>query len=213
MFTGIVEGTGTVSTATKRQDVLSVRIEVGRLFGGLPVGGSIALNGCCLTAVASDADAFSVDLTEETLRRTAFDRRLRPGMRVNLERPMKADGRFDGHVVQGHVDGVGVVRDMTWLGESAEITIEAPAELQGYLVEKGSVTVDGISLTAYGLEGDRFKVALIPYTLEVTNLRDARSGDLVNLEADVIAKYMERLLVTRGLVRPASAGGIVDGGR
>jgi len=122
-----------------------------------------------------------------------------PGALVNLERPMKADGRFDGHVVQGHVDGIGVVREMKRLGESSEITIEPPAGLARYLVEKGSVSVDGISLTVWGIRDGAFSVALIPYTLQVTNLRDAKAGTLVNLEADVIAKYVERLLAARGL--------------
>jgi riboflavin synthase len=199
MFTGIVEGTGTVRTAERRGDVLVVTVDVGGLFGGLPLGGSIAVNGCCLTATGSDAAGFTVELTEETLRRTRFDQRLRPGARINLERPMKADGRFDGHVVQGHVDGIGRVLEMRSLGESAEIRVEVPEELERYLVEKGSISVEGISLTAYGVEGPAFSVALIPYTLEITNLRDARPGDLVNLEVDVIAKYVERLLAARGL--------------
>jgi riboflavin synthase len=199
MFTGIVEGVGTVQTAERRGDVLVVRVDVGGLFEGLPLGGSIAVNGCCLTAVDSDARGFSVELTGETLRRTRFDERLRPGAKINLERPMRADGRFDGHVVQGHVDGIGRVIEMRSLGESAEIRIEVPAELERYLVEKGSVAVDGISLTAYDVRDRAFSVALIPYTLEVTNLRDARPGDLVSLEADVIAKYVERLLAARGL--------------
>ena len=112
---------------------------------------------------------------------------------------MKADGRFDGHVVQGHVDGIGTVREMRSLGESAEIRIEVPPELDRYLVEKGSIAVDGISLTVYDIRDAAFSVALIPYTLEMTNLRDARPGTLVNLEADVIAKYVERLLAARGL--------------
>jgi riboflavin synthase len=198
MFTGIVEGTGTVVAASRRDDILSVRIDVGGLFEGLPLGGSVAINGCCLTAVRSDARGFDVDLTEETLRRTRFDERLVPGVAVNLERPMRADGRFDGHVVQGHVDGVGRVRELSSLGESAEIRIEPPAELERYLVEKGSVAVDGISLTVWGIADGAFSVALIPYTLQVTNLRDAKSGSLVNLEADVIAKYVERLLAARG---------------
>ena len=181
-----------------RDDIPSVRIDVGGLFEGLPLGGSVAINGCCLTAVRSDAQGFDVDLTEETLRRTRFDERLVPGAPVNLERPMKADGRFDGHVVQGHVDGVGRVLELRSLGESAEIRIQAPPELARYLVEKGSVSVDGISLTVYGIVDGAFSVALIPYTLQVTNLRDARPGSLVNLEADVIAKYVERLLAARG---------------
>ncbi len=198
MFTGIVEGTGTVASAERQGDVLVVRIAVGTLFGGLPVGGSIAVNGCCVTAVESDAGGFACELTVETLRRTAFDRRLKPGVRVNLERPLKADGRFDGHVVQGHVDGIGRVRELRPLGASAELTIEPPPELERYLVEKGSVAVDGISLTVWGIRDGAFTVALIPYTLEQTNLREMPEGGLVNLEADVIAKYVERLLAARG---------------
>jgi riboflavin synthase len=197
VFTGIVEGTGTVRAATRRGDVMAVRVEVGGLFAGLPLGGSVAVNGCCLTAVRADAQGFDVELTEETLRRTRFDERLRPGARVNLERPMRADGRFDGHIVQGHVDGIGRVRELRRLGESAELEVEPPAELERYLVEKGSVAVDGISLTLWGIAAGTFKVALIPYTLEVTNLGDVGPGSPVNLEADVIAKYVERLLSAR----------------
>ena len=197
MFTGIVEGTGTVRSAERRGDVLVARIEVDGLFGGLPLGGSIAVNGCCLTAVVSDAQGFACELTEETLRRTAFDTRLRPGVLVNLERPLRADGRFDGHVVQGHVDGIGRVLELRRLGKSAEITIEPPPELERYLVEKGSIAVDGISLTVWGIRKGAFTVALIPYTLELTNLRDVQVGCPVNLEADVIAKYVERLLIAR----------------
>lgn len=199
MFTGIVEGTGTVRALARRGDVTAVRIDVGGLFEGLPLGGSVAVNGCCLTAVRSDAAGFDVDLSEETLRRTRFDERLVPGARVNLERPMRADGRFDGHVVQGHVDGVGTVLELRSLGESAELRAQAPPELERYLVEKGSLAVDGISLTVYGIAKGAFSVALIPYTLELTNLREAGPGSLVNLEADVIAKYVERLLLARGL--------------
>jgi riboflavin synthase len=199
MFTGIVEGVGTVRTAERRGDVLVVRVDVGGLFQGLPLGGSVAVNGCCLTAVSSDAHGFTVELTGETLKRTRFEERLQPGARINLERPMKADGRFDGHVVQGHVDGIGTVKQLTSLGESAEIRIEVPPELDRFLVEKGSISVDGISLTVYDIRDAVFSVALIPYTLEMTNLRDAGPGTLVNLEADVIAKYVERLLAARGL--------------
>ena len=198
MFSGIVEGTGTVRSAERRGDLLVARIDVGGLFGALPTGGSIAVNGCCLTAIQSDAQGFVSELTGETLRRTAFDRRLLPGVRVNLERPMRADGRFDGHIVQGHVDGLGRVRALRVLGESAEITVEPPLELERYLVEKGSVAVDGVSLTVWGIRDGAFTVALIPYTLELTSLGDAQPGSLVNLEADIIAKYVERLLAARG---------------
>jgi riboflavin synthase len=197
MFTGIVEETGTVTAATRRDDILTVRVAARATLPGLAVGGSIAVNGCCLTVVRRDAEAFECDLMGETLARTAFDQRLKPGALVNLERPMRADGRFDGHVVQGHVDGVGRVRALRRLGESAEIDIEPPAALERYLVEKGSVTVDGISLTVARLSPGTFTVALIPHTLDVTNLGVARPGDAVSLEVDVIAKYVERLLSWR----------------
>jgi riboflavin synthase len=198
MFTGIVEATGTVLSVERRGDVMVVRVAAGAVTAGLPSGGSIAVDGCCLTAVAVDATGFACELTEETLRRTAFEERLSPGALVNLERPMKADGRFDGHIVQGHVDGVGRIRDLRRLGESAEIVILPPPDLLRYLVPKGSVAVDGISLTVASMAADAFAVALIPYTLEVTSLRAKAPGDRVNLEVDVIAKYVERLLQARG---------------
>jgi riboflavin synthase len=197
MFTGIVEGTGEVVSAERKGDVLKVRIHL-RGIEGLPTGGSIAVNGCCLTAVDVDADGFACELTEETLRRTAFADRLRPGTLVNLERPMRADGRFDGHIVQGHVDGVGKLRELRRTGDAAELTVECPPSLERYLVEKGSVAVDGISLTVADLQRGAFTIAVIPYTLDVTNLRTAKVGDLVNLEVDVVAKYVERLLEARG---------------
>jgi riboflavin synthase len=197
MFTGIVEGTGEVVSAEREGDVMRVRIRA-RGLEGLPTGGSIAVDGCCLTAIDVDADGFACEMTEETLRRTAFADRLRPGTLVNLERPMRADGRFDGHIVQGHVDGVGRIRELRRTGDAAELVVESPPGLERYLVEKGSVAVDGISLTVAGLHEGAFTVALIPYTLDVTNLRNAKAGDLVNLEVDVVAKYVERLLGARG---------------
>ncbi len=198
MFTGIVEDTGTVRTAEPRGDVLVVRIDVEKGFGAVAKGGSIAVNGCCLTAVKSDKGGFLCELTEETLRRTAFKTQLRPGVSVNLERPVRPSGRLDGHIVQGHVDGVGRVRTLHRSGDAAELAVVYPRELERYLVEKGSIAVDGISLTVARFRDGAFTVALIPYTLEVTNLRDAQAGDLVNLEVDVIAKYVERLLAARG---------------
>jgi riboflavin synthase len=197
MFSGIVEETGLVQGATRRGDVLEVRIAARRVTADLGVGGSIAVAGCCLTAILADPSGFTCELTEETLRRTAFERRLRPGARVNLERPLRADGRFDGHIVQGHVDAVGTVLELRWLGASAELSLEVPGALERYLVEKGSVAVDGVSLTVAALRPRAFTVALIPYTLDETSLRDLGPGDPVNLEADVVAKYVERLLVKR----------------
>lgn len=198
MFTGIVEETGTIRAVGRRRDVLGVRVAAREVLEDLAIGGSIAVNGCCLTAVEVDQEGFVCELTEETLRRTAFEDRLRPGARVNLERPMKADGRFDGHIVQGHVDGVGRVLGLRVGDGSAELEVEPPAELERYLAPKGSIAVDGISLTVAGLAPGAFTVAVIPYTLDVTTLRDAKAGDRVNLEVDVIAKYVERLLASRG---------------
>jgi riboflavin synthase len=198
MFTGIIEEVGTVRAVERRGDVLRVRIAAGALIADMPRGGSIAVNGCCLTAVEVGGGEFASELTPETLRRTAFEARLRPGALVNLERPVRADGRLDGHIVQGHVDGVGRLRSLRALGESAEVTIELPPELERYLVRKGSVAVDGISLTVADLAPGAFTVALIPYTLEHTTLKQAHPGELVNLEADVVAKYVERLLGARG---------------
>jgi len=197
MFTGIIEETGLIEAAERRGDVLRVRVGAKKVLSDLQKGGSIAVNGCCLTAIEIGPAGFSCELTEETLKRTAFETRLRPGVRVNLERPMPANGRFDGHVVQGHVDGVGRISKMRSLGDSSEMFVEPPQELERYLVEKGSVTVDGISLTVASLATGVFSIARIPDTLEVTNLGTARAGDAVNIEADVIAKYVERLISFR----------------
>lgn len=193
MFTGIVEATGTVRSALRQGDVMRAWIAC-PFAAELHAGASVAVSGCCLTAAEVSADAFRCDLHQETLDRTAFDRRLVPGALVNLERPMRADGRFDGHIVQGHVDGVGIVRELSWLGESARLLVAPPPELARYLVHKGSIAVDGVSLTIAALRADVFEIALIPFTLQVTSLREAGPGSLVNLEADVVAKYVERLL-------------------
>jgi riboflavin synthase len=171
-----------------------VRIAARAVVSDLARGGSIAVSGCCLTAVEVAPDALACELTEETLARTAFAERLVPGALVNLERPLRADGRFDGHIVQGHVDGLGEIAALRRSGQAAELEVAVPAPLERYLVEKGSVAVDGISLTVAGLRPRSFTVAVIPYTLERTTLRAARPGDRVNLETDVIAKYVERLL-------------------
>lgn len=197
MFTGIVEEVGVVVSAERRGSVLRVRIGAPLLAKDLPVGGSVAVGGCCLTAVAVAAGAFDCELTEETLNRTAFEARLRPGRALNLERPLRADGRFDGHIVQGHVDAVGRIRSLERNERAADLVVECPPDLERYLVEKGSVTVDGISLTVAHLAPGSFAVAIIPYTLDHTSLCYARAGDPVNLEADVIAKYVERLLAPR----------------
>ncbi len=181
-------------TTRRDEEVLRAWIEAPGLarLGG---GESIAVNGCCLTVETVDSGTFSVALTPETLGHTAFESRLRPGMRVNLERALRADGRLEGHIVQGHVDGVGSIESLeVSTGGSAELVVAVPEPLERYLVTKGSVAVDGISFTIATLVRGRFGVAVIPYTLERTNLRDARPGDAVNIETDIVARYLERLL-------------------
>jgi len=194
MFTGIVEEVGRVVSAEQRGEVLVLQVEARRVPEGLELGGSIAVDGCCLTAVAVEADGFTCELTGETLARTAFARRLKPGAPVNLERPLRADGRLDGHIVQGHVDGVGTVRGLSRQGGSAELEVALPPGLERYVAEKGSIAVDGVSLTVTGVGPGVFRATLIPYTLEHTSLGQAQAGGPVNLEVDVIAKYVERLL-------------------
>ena len=198
MFTGIVEEVGRIARVERRGEIVTVEIAAERTLADLPIGGSIAVSGCCLTAVRLLGGAFVCELTPETLARTSFGPQVAEGRLVNLERPMPASGRFDGHIVQGHVDGVGRVRALRRLDLSAELVVEPPAALLRFLVEKGSVTVDGVSLTVASLQDDAFTVALIPFTLDRTTLGGVRPGDPVNLEADVIAKYVLRLMEARG---------------
>lgn len=162
------------------------------VLDGLAVGDSVAVNGTCLTAVEMGPGGFSVDCVAETLRRTSLGA-LGPGDRVNLERPLRIGDRLDGHLVQGHVDGVGTVRGATPEGASTVLEISAPPELLRYVVEKGSIAVDGVSLTVAGRLPDAFTVALIPHTMSVTTLGPQALGRPVNLEVDVVAKYVESL--------------------
>jgi riboflavin synthase len=193
MFTGIVESMGRVAEAADAGGKRRLGIDAGGLAGGMRVGDSLAVNGVCLTAVEVEGSRVVVEAVDETLARTNLGR-LHPGSPVNLERPMRADARFDGHIVQGHVDGVGLVRSIHAEGASIRVWVDAPPGLRRYLAEKGSVAVDGVSLTVSGVDPEGFEVVLIPHTLEVTLFGSRRPGDAVNLEADVIAKYVERLL-------------------
>ena len=207
MFTGIIEELGTVESLDLLDgDAARLTIRGEKVTEDAAHGASIAVNGCCLTAIAVAGADFTCELTGETLARTAFGDRLRAGTLVNLERPLRADGRLDGHIVQGHVDGVGTIEELRVLGTSAELVVAPPGSLERYLVEKGSVAVDGISLTVATLGPGRFTVAIIPFTLERTNLRAARAGDRVNLEADVVAKYVERLVLPL-TARPGGTAG------
>lgn len=183
MFTGIVEELGRI----ERFDDGRLVIAADLVLADVGIGDSIAVNGCCLTVVTHDGETWEADLSPETIRRTAFES-LRPGDRVNLERAVRADQRLGGHLVQGHVDAVGEV-----LAPVPDLRVRVPDHLMRYLVEKGSVTVDGVSLTIVDVTEDAFSVAIIPHTAEVTNLGAKVPGDRVNLEVDVIAKYVERL--------------------
>jgi riboflavin synthase len=196
MFTGIVEQIGAVSHLEERERGRRIVLTAPGL-GNLTVGASIAVNGVCLTAVETETDSVSVDVIPETLRRTNLGS-LEPASLVNLERPMPADGRFDGHIVQGHVDGVGVVESVVRSREAGTVlTVQTPEQLRAYLVEKGSVAIDGVSLTVATVTDTGFEVALIPHTLDATTLGLRKDGDTVNLEMDVLAKYVERLLGSR----------------
>ncbi len=191
MFTGIVEATGEVLARTETDDGL--RLRIGCSFATDLVGGqSVSVDGACLTVEESTGREFEVFLAEETVSRTYLGE-LVEGDRVNLERAMPADGRFDGHLVQGHVDGVGEVRAVKAVGEEWRFAFSLPAELEAYVVEKGSITVDGISLTVAALSKGEFSVAVVPTTHRETTLSEKEVGDPVHLEADVIAKYVERV--------------------
>jgi riboflavin synthase len=186
MFTGIVEERGRVRTLDGGRLVVACRT----VGDDAAVGDSVAVNGVCLTVVGAAPGSLSFDVAPETLSRTTLSR-LRPGDPVNLERPLTLASRLGGHLVQGHVDGVGTIRSSSGNGQGIRLRIALPERLRPYMVEKGSVAVDGVSLTVAAADEEGFEVALVPHTLEVTTLGDRRPGDEVNLEADVLAKYVE----------------------
>ncbi|MGC5245753.1 riboflavin synthase [Gordonia sp. DT219] len=206
MFTGIVEELGTIVGRDDLVDAARLTIRGPRVTSDAGFGDSIAVNGVCLTVVEFDQQQFTVDVMAETLRRSSLDR-LGPGSPVNLERAMRADGRFGGHIVQGHVDGTGTIVSVTPSQNWTVVRIGVAPELSRYLVEKGSITVDGVSLTVSAIgsdppgagyeAGEWFEISLIPTTLQETNLGAAAVGSVVNLEVDVLAKYVERLQATR----------------
>lgn len=192
MFTGIVEEVGRVAGLENYR--LAVKAE--KTLGGVKTGDSIAVNGACLTVVEFDAVGFAVDLAPETLRRTALGQ-ARPGGGVNLERALAAGDRMGGHIVQGHVDAPGVITGLTPEADCHIMEIEAPESLTPYIVEKGFIAVDGISLTVVQRTERRFTVSVIPFTMQNTNLREREAGHRVNLEADILAKYVESLLAAK----------------
>lgn len=193
MFTGIVEEVGEITglRQTATSAVLGVRAST--VLGGTKLGDSIAVNGVCLTVVRLTGDGFEGDVMPETLRRTNLGA-LRPKSRVNLERAMAADGRFGGHIVAGHVDGTGTITDLSPEGNAVWVTISAAPEILRYIVEKGSITIDGISLTVAYVDDTCFRVSIIPHTGQETTLLTRKPGYVVNLECDIIGKYIEKLM-------------------
>ena len=197
MFTGIVEELGRVGALTPVSGGARIEIEAKLVVDDAQIGDSISVNGCCLTVVACSADGFAADAVIETLTRTNLGD-LRAGDAVNLERPLRLADRLGGHLVQGHVDATGTARTIAPNADgSTTMRFDAPAEVLRYAVHKGSITIDGISLTVAALHADGFDVAVIPHTLAVTTLGPKAPGDPVNIEVDVLAKHVERLLTTR----------------
>jgi riboflavin synthase len=192
MFTGLIADLGSVTALERGEDGATLRIGT-RLASELEQGDSVAVNGVCLTAIDIRDGGFAADAMDETLRRSALGA-LEPGAQVNLELALRADGRLGGHVVQGHVDGTGVVSEIRGEGIARVLSIDTAPEVARYLVEKGSIAVNGVSLTVSALYEDGFEVSLIPETLRRTNLGSMAVGDRVNLEVDVLAKHVERLL-------------------
>jgi len=196
MFTGIVEETGRVVAFTRRENAWRLQVTAAVALGGVALGDSIAVNGCCLTVVQSDASHLFFDVLEETRRLTSFAA-LGGGSAVNLERSLRFDGKVGGHFVTGHIDGPGVVEVFEQRGADHYLRVRLPSGFGRYAVYKGSIAIDGISLTVAEAETDRLAVWLIPHTLAATNLGERRVGDPVNLEFDLLAKYVEKLLPLR----------------
>lgn len=203
MFTGIVEEIGTVRRLTRTPNRCELELTASKVLEGTKIGDSIAVNGVCLTVISMDADGFTADVMPETLRRSNLGT-LKPGSMVNLERAMAADGRFGGHIVAGHIDGTGKIQSMQPEGNAMLVTIGATPKLLRYVVEKGSIAIDGISLTVAKVTHSDFTVSLIPHTGEETTLLKHRPGEIVNLETDMIGKYVEKLM------QPKESGVTVD---
>jgi riboflavin synthase len=208
MFTGIIEHTGKLEALDLKSDGGRVTVHAPSLAPSLAVSNSIALNGCCLTVVDLRNSRFTADLSGETIRKTSFGAKsgeLKQGARVNLEQPLTAGKEFGGHFVLGHVDTIGRVAHLTPEGENWWFGVQVPPEFARYVVPKGSITVDGISLTVARWQNNIAEAAVIPYTYEHTNIRDRKPGDAVNLEGDVLGKYVERYLQQRNFAVPAES--------
>ena len=196
MFTGIIEELGKVQGVSKNTNQGKITVECGTVLEGTKLGDSIAVNGVCLTVVEITSNGFVADVSPETFKVTSLGD-LQTGSFVNLERAMKADGRFGGHMVSGHVDGLGKIIEIQKHGEFYDLKIEHEPEQLKYAIKKGSISIDGISLTIANVEGDAIRIAVIPHTFENTNLKALKRNDFVNIEVDVVAKYIEKFLSTR----------------
>ncbi|KII80385.1 riboflavin synthase [Vibrio renipiscarius] len=204
MFTGIVEAVGTLAAITPKGEDISVTVSSNKLdMSDVKLGDSIATNGVCLTVVAFNDHSYTADLSLETLNKTGFTH-YQAGDKVNLEKAMLPTTRFGGHIVSGHVDGVGEIVERNQVGRSIEFWVAMPEELNKYVAEKGSITVDGISLTVNALRKNAFKLTIVPHTGEETTIADFHVGRKVNLEVDVLARYMERLLASQQSQQPES---------
>lgn len=203
MFTGIVEHLGTIETLHLHADGGLLTIKAPTVTPHLAVANSIAVDGCCLTVVAMEKGCFSADLSSETIRKTSIGE-WKAGMRVNLEQPLTAGKEFGGHFVLGHVDTIGRVTRLEPEGENWRYAVEVPESFARYIVPQGSIAIDGISLTVARWHERIAEIAIIPFTYEHTNVRDKKIGDAVNLEGDVLGKYVERYLEARSSLRPAS---------
>jgi len=197
MFTGIVEEVGIVQSVKKGAKSAIITVKAEKILEDMHVGDSICLNGVCLTTVDIGKGCYSADVMHETLNRTNLGQ-LKSGSRVNLERAMAADGRFGGHIVAGHIDGTGRIRSMERDDNAVWVTVDTPASILRYIIDKGSITIDGISLTVARVDSGSFAVSVIPHTMANTILLDKKPGDTVNLENDLVGKYVERLLTFTG---------------
>lgn len=193
MFTGIIEETGTVQTVQHSGDSSFIKIRAEKILSDVHVGDSIAVNGVCLTVTDFGDNIFRADVMNETLNRSSLGS-LKKGSPVNLERAMPANGRFGGHMVSGHIDGTGVISDIKKDGIAVWYTISTKPEIMRYIIEKGSIAIDGISLTVAKVTGNNFSVSIIPHTAQQTILSYKKTGDIVNLENDIVGKYVEKLL-------------------
>jgi len=197
MFTGLIEEVGKISRVTSNPEGKLFEISSTKVIVDLHVGDSVAVDGACLSVVSVMNDRFTAQAVDETLTRTTLVH-FKSGVQVNLERAMPANGRFGGHFVQGHVDGVGSISSIVKTGNSATITVQVPDELKQYIVPKGSIAINGISLTVAGIDGNSITVSVIPISLTDTNLSRKKVGDYLNIEVDILAKYIEKLVTNRG---------------